>query len=328
MGKDKTRKSQTNRTAKKKPGKKTAAPTGRGVRKKATTRKSASAGKSARKTAAKKTTAKKTTAKKTAASRKKAAPAKKTTARKKAVPKTSSRKKVTATKATTRKAGRKKTTTKKTARKTTTPAKRKTAATRPSKTKKTSAKKATKKKATRSTARKPAPRKGPARSKAPTSAQTGLDLHPGGYYNGIRVCDHPKSLPKKTPYTKKELDKLKTALQEERQRLIAELASLMGVSQEFVELTRENPGYSIHMAEHATDMQTAEANLGVTGIEEERLNQVEQALHRIETNVNHYGLCLACGSKIGIQRLMARPHAHLCMDCQRRYEAIRSRRGV
>jgi DnaK suppressor protein len=51
------------------------------------------------------------------------------------------------------------------------------------------------------------------------------------------------------------------------------------------------------------------------------------ALNRLEERPAQYGLCLACGNKIGAQRLQARPHAHLCMDCRQRYERIRSRRG-
>ncbi len=151
---------------------------------------------------------------------------------------------------------------------------------------------------------------------------------PTGMYNGILLAENVKPFPKKTPYSQKEIDRLRDTLREERSRLINSLSSLQHASRSALDDTRDHPGYSVHMAEHATDLQTAEATLGVRSIEQERLELVEEALERIERNVNHYGLCLACGAKIGIQRLIARPHAHLCMDCRQRYEHIRSRRGL
>src|SRR5690606_29263108 len=149
---------------------------------------------------------------------------------------------------------------------------------------------------------------------------------PTGMYNGVLLSENPKPFPKKTPYSKKELERLRNALREERERLLSGLSSLQGMGKETFGDIQEHPGYSVHLAEHATDLQVAETHLGVRTIEQERLELVEEALERLEKS-NHYGLCLACGSKIGIQRLIARPHAHLCLDCRQRYERIRARRG-
>jgi RNA polymerase-binding transcription factor DksA len=151
---------------------------------------------------------------------------------------------------------------------------------------------------------------------------------PSGSYNGILLCEDVKPYPKKSPYSDKELEKLREALTAEREQLRRELVSLEGVGREALDLSREHPGYSVHMAEHATDLQTAEANMGLHRVELERLQAVEGALERLEKIPARYGLCLACGNKIGIQRLAARPHAHLCMDCQTRYERIKQRRGL
>jgi DnaK suppressor protein len=150
---------------------------------------------------------------------------------------------------------------------------------------------------------------------------------PTGTYNGIIITHDIKTFPARTPYSKEELLELRAALMEERDRLSSHLATLSGVSMEALVSAKEHAGYSVHIAESATDLQTAEANLGVRSIEEERLAQVDEALERIKNHVNHFGLCLSCGNKIGIQRLKARPHAHLCMPCRKRYEEIRSRRG-
>mgnify|MGYP001605338091 CR=1 FL=1 len=150
---------------------------------------------------------------------------------------------------------------------------------------------------------------------------------PTGSYNGIHLTDIIKPFPKKTLYSTRELDMLREALSQERNQLIHELNSLNNTSREVMDLSKEHPGYSLHLAEHATDLQTAETSLGVRSIVQERLMQMDAALKRLQEQPDHFGLCLACGSKIGIERLRSRPHAHLCLDCRQRYERIRSRRG-
>ena len=258
----------------------------------------AAARKTSRKSAAKKVAAKKKAVAKKAAPKRKTAP-------KKAVKKKSA---ASAKARSTKPAAPKKAAKKKSAA----PAKVRS-------TKPAAAKKAAKAKP--ATPKPPAPKKKPARSVIPQ-----ID-RPTGMYNGVLLCEHVKPFPSKTPYSKKELAELKKTLLDERARLKAELDSIHRLSMEALDLAKDHPGYSVHMAEHATDLQTAETNLGVRTIEEARLEAVEAALERIQKNVNHYGLCLACGNKIGIQRLKARPHAHLCMDCRQRYERVGARRG-
>ena len=46
---------------------------------------------------------------------------------------------------------------------------------------------------------------------------------------------------------------------------------------------------------------------------------LERARARIEDG--SYGLCQDCGEPIGFARLMARPQAALCLDCQQKSEA-------
>ena len=77
------------------------------------------------------------------------------------------------------------------------------------------------------------------------------------------------------------------------------------------------PGYSVHMAENATDDIDTETALLLRRDEEASLMQVEAAVDRLANGI--FGVCMACGSKIGIERLKAKPEAHLCMDCQRTY---------
>ncbi len=145
---------------------------------------------------------------------------------------------------------------------------------------------------------------------------------PMGMYGGVTLCSNPTPFPKKSPYSPKELSQLKQALLTERNHLRHELAQLEGSPFSGAERTNESSGHSVHIAEHASDMQSTETNLAVRALDEERLAQVQEALLKMSSR-QYYGLCIACGDKIGIQRLTAKPHAHLCMDCQRKYERER-----
>jgi len=46
------------------------------------------------------------------------------------------------------------------------------------------------------------------------------------------------------------------------------------------------------------------------------IDEIDAALERIGTG--HYGLCLACGGPIGLQRLRAIPEARYCVSCSGR----------
>jgi DnaK suppressor protein len=48
------------------------------------------------------------------------------------------------------------------------------------------------------------------------------------------------------------------------------------------------------------------------------MRQLRQALARFEDG--SYGFCEECGQAIGASRLLARPEARLCIDCQTRAE--------
>ena len=48
--------------------------------------------------------------------------------------------------------------------------------------------------------------------------------------------------------------------------------------------------------------------------------KIDQALERIEDG--EYGYCLETGEEIGIERLMARPIATLCIEAQERHERL------
>jgi len=266
---------------------------------------------SARKTAAKKVVKKaaKTTTQRVVAGK----PAAKPATKKKAAPKKTARKAV-------KKAVAKKPATKKTARKTVKKIAKKTV--KKSVAKKPAVKKAVKKTVKKKVAaKKPAARKTPEKKASPSSVQLAY-----GIYDGTLLCDNPKAFPSKSPYSKKELALIHHLLKEERDRLMEALRDLDELT--FHTATDNNggasPGYSIHLAEDASDNIEKETALLVRRSEEAKLIQVNAALERMESPI--FGVCMACGSKIGMPRLKAMPEAHLCITCRKKYDKESSAR--
>ena len=52
--------------------------------------------------------------------------------------------------------------------------------------------------------------------------------------------------------------------------------------------------------------------------ERDAIEQIDRALGHIDDG--SYGVCDSCGNPIGKNRLMAVPHATLCMSCKQREE--------
>ena len=53
------------------------------------------------------------------------------------------------------------------------------------------------------------------------------------------------------------------------------------------------------------------------------INQIDSALERIDTG--NYGYCEETGEEIGIQRLIARPIARMCIEAQEEHEKFERR---
>ena len=117
-------------------------------------------------------------------------------------------------------------------------------------------------------------------------------------------------------FDKKTLDKFKKLLQETRVKIAGNLQHLekdsLNTSQR--EAAGDLSGYSLHMADQATDNFDREFTLGLASTEQKLLNLVESALRRIEDKT--YGLCEACGKSIPQKRLLAMPYASMCIKCQ------------
>lgn len=82
-------------------------------------------------------------------------------------------------------------------------------------------------------------------------------------------------------------------------------------------------GYSLHMADMATDNFDREFNLGLASSEQHILNQIDEALRRIEEG--RYGICEVCSKPISQKRLLAVPYARSCIKCQAEEEKKRRR---
>lgn len=77
-------------------------------------------------------------------------------------------------------------------------------------------------------------------------------------------------------------------------------------------------GYTLHMADLATDAYDREFSLGLASNDREAIVQIEDALKRIDEGI--FGICEQCKKTIAKIRLKALPFARLCLKCQRDQE--------
>jgi len=82
--------------------------------------------------------------------------------------------------------------------------------------------------------------------------------------------------------------------------------------------TGDLSGYSLHMADMATDNYDREFSLGLATNEQKILDRINEALEKLDNHT--FGLCELCGKKISKVRLKAVPYAELCVPCQQKQE--------
>ena len=68
----------------------------------------------------------------------------------------------------------------------------------------------------------------------------------------------------------------------------------------------------------ASDERDREISLLLTDRDRKKLQQVDDALHRLD--LGEYGICEECGGEIAIGRLEAMPFSRLCVTCQSEFE--------
>ena len=82
-------------------------------------------------------------------------------------------------------------------------------------------------------------------------------------------------------------------------------------------------GYTLHMADIATDSYDREFSLGLAANSQKILYEIDEALKRVKEK--GFGDCLTCSKPIPRKRLKAIPYASLCIDCQSKEEVRRRR---
>lgn len=104
----------------------------------------------------------------------------------------------------------------------------------------------------------------------------------------------------------------------------------LGLTDEISRITNDNlnkstrdssgdlSGYSLHMADQASDNFDREFSLDLAQNEQNILYRIDAALKRIEDKT--YGDCTSCNKVITKQRLKAVPYAELCIGCQEAQE--------
>ena len=117
-------------------------------------------------------------------------------------------------------------------------------------------------------------------------------------------------------YDKKDLERFKKMLVEKRSKIASDLQHLEGDSLKTSQrdASGDLSGYSLHMADMATDNFDREFTLGLASNEQQSLNRIDAALRRIKDGT--YGACENCSKPIPQKRLIAMPHASLCIKCQ------------
>lgn len=119
---------------------------------------------------------------------------------------------------------------------------------------------------------------------------------------------------------KRELEKFKKLLLDKREELTSNVNHITGDTRRLSqkEASGDLSGYSLHMADMASDNYEREFSLNLASGERETLLEIDEALKRIGEKA--YGKCLSCEKKISKKRLSAVPQAKLCLKCKQKEE--------
>jgi DnaK suppressor protein len=124
---------------------------------------------------------------------------------------------------------------------------------------------------------------------------------------------------KARPLTKREMDEFRRLLEVERQRLSDELEAIEEHLPEVENISVDaSGGYDEDLADVASDTFEREKGMAIENSVNELLQQVEEALGRLEDG--SFGICEICEQPIHPDRLRALPYARLCINCKAREE--------
>jgi DnaK suppressor protein len=114
---------------------------------------------------------------------------------------------------------------------------------------------------------------------------------------------------RKKKLNKKELEHFKKKLDEERKKVLEEMAELQSrnLMQSISEQSGEVSRYSYHLGDTASISYGREFSMGLAERQQKYIKQIEQALQRIEEGT--YGICKVTGELIPTERLEEVPVA-------------------
>ena len=126
---------------------------------------------------------------------------------------------------------------------------------------------------------------------------------------------------------KPELDKYKKLLLKKKTEV---LQAVKHVEQDVLSRSQKDAsgdlsGYTLHIADTATDSYDREFALGLASNAQQILYEIEEALKRVREK--GFGNCQLCEKPIPKKRLNAIPYASLCIACQGKEETNRRRAG-
>ena len=117
-----------------------------------------------------------------------------------------------------------------------------------------------------------------------------------------------------------ELKQFESILMDLRSRLTDGLDSIKGETLKVSnrDASGDLSGYSLHMADQASDNYDREFLINLASNEQEVLYKIDEALKRIEDK--SFGICQVCSKHIPKARLKAVPFAQHCVPCQETHE--------
>ena len=111
---------------------------------------------------------------------------------------------------------------------------------------------------------------------------------------------------------KKTLARFRKTLLKEREEIIGEVKQIYESSKEMGQDGIQD------IADEAANIYHRQVLLSLTENERTRLQEVDEALDRIESG--SYSICEECGEPIGLKRLEVRPVAKYCVPCKTKLE--------
>jgi DnaK suppressor protein len=129
--------------------------------------------------------------------------------------------------------------------------------------------------------------------------------------------DKPNGIKK---LSKERLKFFKNLLIEMREKILRKINHIQeeNLHQQTREASGELSGYSLHMADAATDTFDLDFNLGLSTDSYEVLHEIDEALERVEDGT--FGFSEMSGEFIGEKRLLAVPYARYTLEEQRNIE--------